>query len=140
LMVGDKTSMANSLETRVPFLDRRIVEFVETLPPHLRLKGFQGKYLHKKAVEKWLPKESIYRPKKGFDNPIDQWLRGRMRPYVDDCLLSDSAAVSQYFERDFIQKTLAEHQSNRHEYLRQIYLLISFELWHRKFISSPVHA
>ena len=63
LMVGDKTSMANSLEARVPYLDYRIVEFVEKLPSSLKLRGFKAKYLHKKAVVKWLPRE-VDRPKK----------------------------------------------------------------------------
>ncbi|HET9130282.1 MAG TPA: asparagine synthase C-terminal domain-containing protein, partial [Terriglobia bacterium] len=78
LMVGDKTSMANSLEARVPLLDFRIVEFVESLPPNLRLRPLCAKYLHKKAIEKWLPNEVVYRQKKGFINPVDKWLRGSM--------------------------------------------------------------
>src|SRR5690606_41120900 len=88
LMVCDKTSMATSLEARVPFLDYRLVEFIESLPPRMKLRGMTGKYLHKKACEKWLPKEVIYRPKKGFANPLEDWFRGRMRPFVEDCLLS----------------------------------------------------
>ena len=88
LMVGDKMSMANSLEARVPFLDYRLIEFVEGLPPHLKLNGLTKKYLHKKALEKWLPEEVVYRKKKGFANPIENWFRDRMRPFVEDCLLS----------------------------------------------------
>ena len=136
LMVGDKTSMANSIEARVPFLDYRLVEFIESLSPDLRLRGWRGKYLHKKAIEKWLPKSVVYRKKKGFANPIDQWLRGRMRRYVGDCLLNDSAAVNQYFDRRFIQQMVADHECGRQDYLRHIYLLISFELWHNRFIGS----
>jgi asparagine synthase (glutamine-hydrolysing) len=140
LMVGDKTAMANSLEARVPFLDYRLVEFVESLPPRLKLRRFEAKYLHKKAVEKWLPKSVIYRKKKGFANPIDKWLRTRMSHYVRERLLSEGAAVQQYFSREYIQKLLSEHQSGQQEYQRHIYLLISFELWHEKFISQPVLA
>lgn len=136
LMVGDKTSMANSIEARVPFLDYRLIEFVESLPPNFRLRGLRGKYLHKRAAEKWLPKHIVYRKKKGFANPIDQWLRGRMRRYVGDCLLSDSAAVNQYFDRSFIRKMVADHEAGRQDYLRHIYLLISFELWHNRFLDS----
>lgn len=136
LMVGDKTSMANSIEARVPFLDYRLIEFVESLPPDLRLRGLNGKYLHKKAMEKWLPKDVVYRKKKGFANPIDQWLRGRMRRYLGDCLLSDSAAVNQYFDRRFIRQMVADHEAGRKDYLRHIYLLISLELWHNRFLSS----
>jgi len=135
LMVGDKTSMANSLEVRVPFLDYRLVEFIETLPPHLKLNGHQGKYLHKKAVEKWLPKEIVYRKKKGFANPIDMWLRTSMRRFVSDRLLSDGAGVNRYFNRDFIRQTIEKHEENQAQHLRHIYLLLSFEMWHEQFMS-----
>lgn len=138
LMVGDKTSMANSLEVRVPFLDYRLVEFAETLPPNLKLRGFQGKYLHKKAIEKWLPQEIVWRKKKGFANPIDKWLRTSMRSFVRDCLLADRAAVNRYFNADFIRELIERHEQNQAQYLRHIYLLVSFELWHQQFI-SPVH-
>jgi asparagine synthase (glutamine-hydrolysing) len=138
LMVGDKTSMANSLEARVPFLDYRLVEFIESLPNSMKLRGFQGKYLHKKAIERWLPKPLIYRKKKGFDNPIDQWLRGSMKHYVNDCLLSDSSGVGQFFDKNYLRTVIQDHENGRHNYLRHIYLLIAFELWHRQFIASPV--
>jgi asparagine synthase (glutamine-hydrolysing) len=136
LMVGDKTSMANSLEVRVPFLDYRLVEFIETLPPNLKLKGFQGKYLHKKAVKKWLPQEVVYRKKKGFANPVGKWLRTSMRGFVRDCLLSENSAVNRYFNREFLVRTLEKHEQGQEQNRRQIYLLLSFELWHRQFIST----
>jgi asparagine synthase (glutamine-hydrolysing) len=136
LMVCDKTSMSNSLEARVPFLDVRLVEFIETLPAHLKLRWFQGKYLHKKACEKWIPPKIVKRKKKGFANPVDVWFRSRMRNYVDECLLSANSAVAQYFDRNCIQEIVSEHESGRQNYFRQIQLLISFELWHRMFISG----
>lgn len=136
LMVADKTSMANSLEVRVPFLDYRLIEFVETLPPSLKLRGFQGKYLHKKAIERWLPKRIVWQKKKGFANPIEKWLRTGMRSFVNDCLLSEKAAVNRYFNLDFIREMLEQHQQNRGRHLRHIYLLLSFELWHQQFISG----
>jgi len=136
LMVADKTAMANSLEARVPFLDYRLVEFVETLPPTLKLRGLRGKYLHKRAIEKWLPRRIVYRKKKGFENPVDQWLRSEMRHYVGNCLLSERAAVRRYFNAAYIQKLVEDHESGRQQYLRQIYLLISFELWHQQFLTN----
>jgi len=137
LMVGDKTAMANSLEARVPFLDYRIVEFAESLPPHFKIRGLTGKYLHKKAVEKWLPREMVYRKKKGFANPVDQWLRAQMREFVRDLLLSESSGVRQYFDRSYIQRLVADHEAGLQNYQRHIYLLISFEMWHSRFIASP---
>jgi asparagine synthase (glutamine-hydrolysing) len=136
LMVGDKTSMANSVEARVPFLDYRLVEFAEGLKPDLRLRGLNAKYLHKKAIERWLPKEIVYRKKKGFSNPVDRWLKVSMRDYVHDCLLSDAAAVNRYFNRDYIRQTLLAHESGDLNHMRHIYLLVSFELWHRQFIGA----
>ncbi len=136
LMVADKMSMANSIESRVPFLDYRIVEFIETLPPELKLRRFRGKYLHKKAVEKWLPRNIVYRKKKGFANPVDEWLRGSMRHYIGECLLSERAAVNKYFSRSYIRELIAKHETDGQHFKRQIYLLIQFELWHQQFMRA----
>jgi len=136
LMVSDKTSMANSVESRVPYLDYRLVEFIETLPANLKLRGFHGKYLHKKALAKWLPSRIIQQKKKGFANPVDSWLRKSMKHYVNDCLLSETAAVRRYFDQRYIKQLVDDHEAGRQNYLRHIYLLISFELWHQKFIPA----
>lgn len=134
LTVADKTSMANSIESRVPFLDVRIVDFVERLPMRLKLRYFGGKYLHKRAAAKWLPKHIAYRQKKGFANPVNKWLRGGLKRYVGDCLLSSHSAVSEYFDPAYIRRLLTVHESGKQDHLRQIYLLVSFELWHQAFI------
>ena len=134
LMVGDKTAMANSLEVRVPFLDYRLVEFVESLPVHLKLNRLTGKYLHKKACEKWLPKQVVYRKKKGFDNPIEKWFRVRMRSFVEDCLLGADSSMGRYFNQKYIRRILELDREGKEQYRRQIYLLLSLELWHRTFI------
>jgi len=134
LMVGDKTAMANSLEVRVPFLDYRLVEFIESLPPNLKLKGFTGKYLHKKACGKWLSKDVVYRKKKGFANPIEKWFRVRMRPFVEECLLSKDSSMRLYFDQNYIRRILDLDREGKEQYRRHIYLLVSLELWHRTFL------
>jgi asparagine synthase (glutamine-hydrolysing) len=136
LMVGDKTSMANSLEVRVPFLDRRLVELIETLPPELKLRGITGKYLHKKALLKWLPHQEVYRQKKGFANPINKWMKGPLRKLVDDCLLSRDSMLASYFNQDYIKRILEADRQGRADHTRQIYLLLSLELWHRTFFKA----
>jgi asparagine synthase (glutamine-hydrolysing) len=136
LMVSDKTAMANSLEARVPYLDYRIIEFVESLPADLKLKGFRGKYLHKKALERWVPHHVVHRKKKGFNNPIDQWLRSRMKSFVAETLLGEGSAVRRYFDGGYVRSLIAQHESGARNHLRHIYLLISFELWHRRFIDA----
>jgi asparagine synthase (glutamine-hydrolysing) len=136
LMVGDKTSMANSLEVRVPFLDYRLVEFIESLPQNLKLNGFTGKYLHKKALEKWLPKDVIYRKKKGFANPLEDWFRTGMQDYLEEYLLGSDSASTIFFDQKFIRQMLINDRKGKDQFLRHIYLLLSFELWYRKFIRN----
>jgi len=136
LMVSDKTSMANSLESRVPFLDYRLIEFVESLPPNLRLNGLNGKYLHKKSVEKWLPKNVVHRKKKGFANPIENWFRQRMKTFVADCLLAPDSSMARYFDQKYIGKMLELDRTGKEQYRRHIYLLVSLELWHRSFLNN----
>jgi len=137
LMVADKTSMANSIEARVPFLDRRLVEFVESLPLEHKLKGYQGKYLHKKAIEAWLPPSIVHRKKKGFANPVEEWLRGRLGTHVDRCLFDRDSCIGQFFDLKRVHELVRQHQSGRENYMRHIYLLISFEMWHQRFIRAP---
>ena len=136
LMVGDKMSMANSLEVRVPFLDYRLIEFIESLPPDLKLHGLTGKYLHKKALEKWLPRNVIYRKKKGFDNPLAEWFRTGMRSFVEDTLLSGDSAVGRYFDQTYIGRMLEQDRQGTEQLRRHIHLLVSFELWHREFMRN----
>jgi asparagine synthase (glutamine-hydrolysing) len=136
LMVGDKMSMANSLEVRVPFLDYRLIEFAESLPPTLKLNGMTGKYLHKKALEKWLPKRVIYRKKKGFANPLEHWFRNGMRSFVDECLLGSDSAVGRFFDQRYIRDMLQRDRHGTEPLARHIHLLVSFELWHRMFIKA----
>jgi asparagine synthase (glutamine-hydrolysing) len=134
LMVGDKTSMACSLEARVPFLDVRLIEFIESLPPNLKLNGMTGKYLHKKACLKWLPKEIVHRKKKGFANPVEEWFRTRMSGFVEECLLSKDSSMARYFDQDYIRQIIALDRSGKEQYRRHLYLLVSLELWHRTFL------
>ena len=136
LMVSDKTSMANSLESRVPFLDYRLVEFVENLPPNLKLNGFNGKYLHKIAIKKWLSKKAVHRKKKGFANPIEDWFRVKMRRFVEDCLLSADSSMALYFDQKCIGQMLKRDREGQEQYRRHIYLLVSLELWHRAFMRN----
>jgi asparagine synthase (glutamine-hydrolysing) len=136
LMVGDKMSMANSLEARVPFLDYRLIEFIESLPPRMKINGRTGKYLHKKALGKWLPPEVIGRQKKGFSNPVDTWMRTTMRPFVEDCLLSPTSGTAQFFDQTYIRRLLELDRRGAGQFRRHIYLLLSFELWHRAFMRA----
>jgi len=112
-----------------------LIEFIESLPPQLKLHGLTGKYLHKKAMLKWLPRDVVYRKKKGFAHPIARWLRTSMRPLVEDCLLSSNSFAANYFDQGYIKQILERDREGKDQYMRHIYLLLSLELWSRAFLA-----
>jgi asparagine synthase (glutamine-hydrolysing) len=133
LMYGDKSTMINSIEARVPFLDKDLIKFVEKVPSHFKLSlTMQGKYLHKTACQKWLPESVIKRKKVGFATPIDQWFRGQMGGYVRDQLL-DGKICKELFNVDYVGKMLHEHIAGRSDYQRQLFSLLMLERWCQKF-------
>ncbi|MBZ5688644.1 MAG: asparagine synthase (glutamine-hydrolyzing) [Acidobacteriia bacterium] len=136
LTYGDKMSMAASIEARVPFLDLDYMRVVEALPPALRIHGITQKYIHKKAIAKWLPAEIIRRRKRGFDTPVDRWFRSELSGYVRSMLLSRDAACLLFFQRQGIEALLEDHLSGREDNRRQLFSLLVFELWYQQFISS----
>jgi asparagine synthase (glutamine-hydrolysing) len=138
LIYGDKMAMAASVEARVPFLDLDMMAAAEALPPALRIRRWRRKYIYRKVVTKWLPKEILARPKRGFDAPTDQWFRHDLADFVGRTLLSDSSACPVYFNPDVIRGLLRDHVSGRHDHRRQLYNLLVFETWHRQFIAGEV--
>ena len=85
---------------------------------------------------KWLPREVVYRKKKGFANPIEDWFRTKMRPFVEECLLSPHSGVGRYFDQECIRRMLEKDRDGTEQLRRHIHLLVSFELWHRQFIRN----
>lgn len=131
LLFGDKMSMANSLEMRVPFLDLELVQFLESLPAKFKLNGKTHKYIHKKAIEKWLPNEIIYRKKRGFATPMDEWLQKDLAIKAKELFNEKDSACRRYFNLNFVDRMIELHQSRRENFQRHIFALVSFELWHR---------
>lgn len=138
LFYGDKLAMANSLEARVPILDRELVDLIESLPPTLKLRGMNGKYVHKMAAKRWLPDSVIGRRKKGFATPIDSWFQSQLDGFVRDTLLSRNAACRELFDAQFIERMLREHRGRKRDHKRRIFALLSFELWYRRFLRPAV--
>lgn len=131
LMVADKTSMAHSLEVRVPYLDYQLIEFIESMPVHFKLRFMTGKYLHKKAVSRWLPQEVVHRPKKGFSHPVDLWLRTALRPLIEEWVLSPESPLVPYFDRRVLVLMYQRYLAGREPYMRHFFLLLSLALWLR---------
>jgi asparagine synthase (glutamine-hydrolysing) len=135
LVKADKMTMANSLELRVPFLDHQILEFAAALPPAFKVKGRETKRILKQAFLGQVPRAIIDRRKVGFPVPLDQWLQGDLRNYVQDTLLSRKALSRGYFNRAQVAALVSA--SARGEPLSpQIFSLLALELWHQQFLDS----
>src|SRR5207244_3038006 len=131
----DRMSMAHSIETRVPLLDHKLVEFAATIPPELKLRGNTTKYILKKAMEGILPDEILHRPKRGFAIPLGRWFRGQLSTYVRDLLLSRSSLERGLFRQSYIEQLIQMNNRGRPLDL-QLWTLITFELWCRRFLDE----
>ena len=131
----DRMSMANSLEVRVPLLDHKLVEFAATIPPALRLRNGSSKHIFKQAMRGILPDSIIDRTKQGFAVPLGSWFRGELNVFVRDLLLSQKSRARQIFNPVYIEKLLQLQQRGRPLDL-QLWTLVSFELWCRKFLDQ----
>src|SRR6185295_14713172 len=132
----DRMSMAASLEARVPYLDHRLVEFAATLPSSMKIKGGTGKYILKKAAQKYLPTDIINRQKKGFAVPLGPWFRKELKPLLMDILHSEKFQKRGYFDIAQTEKLLQEHMSGQKDHHLLLYGLLLVELWHRRFIDE----
>ncbi len=128
----DRASMAHALEVRVPILDHQLVDWISGLPPEMKLRGREGKYLFKKALEPLLPKEILYRPKMGFALPLASWFRGPLRERVRDGILGSAMADSGLFKRQYLEKLVNQHQSGVRDYSAPLWTLLMFESFLRK--------
>lgn len=134
LMTTDKTSMAANLEVRVPFLNREMIEFAARMPPELKLKGLKRKYILKKAAETLLPHDVVWRKKAGFGAPIRSWLRGALRPMVEDLLSEETIKRRGLFRPEEVRRIIETNLSGREDYNLQVFQLLNLELWMRAFI------
>jgi asparagine synthase (glutamine-hydrolysing) len=125
----DTTSMAVSLESRVPLLDHRLMEFVATIPSSLKLRHGDGKHVLKRAMERALPPEILTRKKMGFGVPLGAWFRRELRDMTRDVLLSPRARQRGIFRPSEVEALLATHDSGRRDCSARLWALLCFELW-----------
>jgi asparagine synthase (glutamine-hydrolysing) len=134
----DRMSMAHSIETRVPLLDHKVVEFAATIPPELQLKQGVTKYVFKAAMRGLLPDAIIDRPKHGFAVPLGHWFRGRLGGVLRDLLLSRASRQRGIIEPGYVERLIARHEAGRPLDM-ELWALMSFELWCRRFLDAPSH-
>ena len=134
LTYTDKTSMAASMEVRVPLLDHELIEMAARIPARFKLKGLTGKYILKRAAERWLPREIINRKKAGFSAPVRAWLVRDLHDMVEDLLSESNIARRGYFDYRGVRRLIDENLSGREDNNLKIFQLLTLELWHRAFI------
>jgi asparagine synthase (glutamine-hydrolysing) len=125
----DRTSMAVSLEARVPLLDNALVDFALTVPSELKIRGGRGKWLLRRAIEGLVPPRVLRKPKQGFSVPLRPWFRDELRHYVD-ALLHDSPAYT-YADRPALQRMVREHRAERRDHSSVLWRVLVLDGWLR---------
>ena len=134
LVKMDIATMANSLEARSPFLDHKVMEFCAALPSRYKLRGLTLKYLLRKAGARLLPPETLGRRKMGFGVPVGNWMRGELRGWVEDLLLSPRALKRGYFQPEALRQLVWAQLDGRQDQSFQLWALLWLELWHQEFM------
>lgn len=132
----DRASMAHALEVRVPILDHEFVGWIAGLSPELKLRGQEGKYVFKRAMEPYLPESILYRRKMGFAVPISNWFRGSMRERLRGALLEGHLRETGFFDMRYVERLLDEHASGRREHSAPLWSLLMYESFQRQVIDG----
>ncbi len=140
LMKQDQMSMAASVESRVPFLDHRLVEQVATIPSQHKLRVWQTKALLRDAVRDLIPREILERKKMGFPVPTSAWLRGKYWPVVEEFVTSPRALERGHFDAGTVRRIAHEHRQGLADHGERLWLLINLEMWQRIFIEGEAPA
>jgi asparagine synthase (glutamine-hydrolysing) len=138
LMKQDQMSMATSIESRVPLLDHKFVEFASQVPEHLKLRGSEGKYILKKAVEDLLPHNILYRKKMGFPTPIRQWLMDSRAKPLFDTLRQKDGVIQSFLDKQAVETLLDRHQRGLEDGTDRIWRLLNLQIWGDTFLTGKM--
>jgi len=136
LMKTDRMTMARSVEGRVPILDHRMAELAFRIPPQLRLKKGDTKYIFKRAMKDIVPDNILKRKKQTFHVPIDKWIEHDLKDKFDDLLSRDEVRRQGYFTYETIEKIKRNYSKSKLVYARQLWSLVNFQIWHKIFIEG----
>jgi asparagine synthase (glutamine-hydrolysing) len=136
LMVGDRMTMAHSLEGRSPYVDHHLAEFVASIPPQYKLKGRRLKNILRQVSRDYLPEPLIERPKRGFSFPLAYWFRGALRDTTARIFCDSRLVEAGYFKREAMLTMLDEHTTGQIDHNYRLWLLLNLELWFRLFVEG----
>jgi len=136
LMKQDQMSMAASIESRVPFLDHKLVEFSTALPDRLKLRGWTTKYVLREAMKGLLPEQILRRRKMGFPVPLGRWFRGTLRQLLDEFVVGERTISRGHFQPDFLRRLVQEHVAGTANHTERLWTLVNFEMWQRHFLDG----
>jgi asparagine synthase (glutamine-hydrolysing) len=136
LMKQDQMSMAASVESRVPFLDHKLVEFTSALPERLKLNRWTTKYVLRESMKGILPDQILRRPKMGFPVPIGSWFRGQYARVLEEYVLSSRAIERGIFNHQFVRTLVNQHQRGEANHSERLWSLVNMEIWLRRFIDE----
>jgi asparagine synthase (glutamine-hydrolysing) len=139
LMRVDKMTMAASVEARVPFLDHHLVEYALGLPVNLKIKSGNGKYILKRALEKVLPADLLYRPKRGFGAPVREWFRGAGGETLGAMIINSSMRHRNFFDYAFIDRLIDEHRRGARDWGFHLWALLNVSLWYERWIDGKAN-
>jgi asparagine synthase (glutamine-hydrolysing) len=140
LSYSDRSSMAASVEVRVPFVDPVVAQAAFAIPGRDKIRNRQGKLALKQAAEAWLPKEIIYRPKASFSAPLRAWVRNDLRDVINDVLVNGELTGAGFIQPTPLNRLIEAERAGREDNAKQIWQLLSMELWYRNARSMGVAA
>jgi asparagine synthase (glutamine-hydrolysing) len=130
----DRMSMAVSLESRVPFLDKAMVELAFQVPDRLKIRGGVSKWILKRIAERYIPREAVYRPKEGFSVPLKHWIAGAYRGLLEELLAEARIQQDGIFEWDEVARLKREHLSGRRNHSHQLWAIMMFHAWQDRWL------
>jgi len=134
LMRVDKITMATSVEARVPFLDHKLVEYAMGVPRALKVEGRSGKHILKRALEEVLPRDLLYKRKRGFGAPIREWFRGSASELLDAHLINSPIRRRNFFDYQFVARLIEEHRQGKRDWSFQLWSLLNLSMWYERWI------